>query len=161
MKNLHLSKKYVLNIIHALAAIGVIIFYAVCGDSCSYLKGELFGLDLKYIGILLMGVIICLTFLKKEGLLLMLLSVSMGVEVFLVAYQVRNGVYCPFCFSFGVMLTLLFLLNLDLRRKLVIALFIALGFISFLIFFKGSVVPTYSITHESSTPVTLSEQEKA
>jgi len=152
MKEFLFSKKYILTIVFAVVAIGVIIFYAVCGGSCSYLRGELFGLDLKYIGILLMGAIICLAFLKKERILLILLSASMGVEVFLVAFQVRNGVYCPFCLSFGVILILLFLLNSDFQSKLTMALFIILGFIFFLLFFKGSVVPTYSMTYEKKAP---------
>jgi hypothetical protein len=162
LKDFYFLKKYLLNIILALTAIGVIIFYTVCGGSCSYLRGELFGLDLKYIGILIMGAIICLTLLKKETLLIMLLSASMGVEVFLIAFQVRNGVYCPFCLAFGAILTLLFLMNFDMRRKMIITLFIILGFVSFLLFFKGSVVPAYSITYDAnlSSPVTLSEQER-
>ena len=41
---------------------------------------------------------------------------------------------------------LLFLLNMDLRKKWVMALFAILGFLAFLILFKGSAIPTYAIT---------------
>lgn len=126
------SKRYMINCILSLAAMGTIVFYSVCGGSCSYLKGSILGLDLKYAGAIFMIAVIALSLLKRGLLLLMLLSAGLGVEAFLVAFQVKNGVYCPFCLSFGAILVLLFLLNMDLRRTWVMALFIVLGLASFL-----------------------------
>ena len=141
------SKKYILNIILAAMAVGVMLFYATCTTSCSYLTGSLLGLDLKYTGILFMAVIALLSILKKDLPILLLLSMGIGTEVFLVAFQVRNDVYCPFCLTFGAILVALFLLNLKLRRKWGVATFIILGFILVFIFFKGSVaVPTFTVT---------------
>jgi hypothetical protein len=146
VKRILTSRKYILNIVLASAAIGVIIFYAVCGGTCSYLKGHIFGLDLKYAGIIFMVFIILLSAMKKGLPLLILLSAGIGVEAYLVAFQVRTGVYCPFCLAFGGMLILLFLFNMDFRRKWVMASFIVLGYLLFLLFFKGSLIPTFSLT---------------
>ena len=141
-----LSKRYLLNCILSLAAIGAMVFYSVCGGSCSYLKGSILGLDLKYAGVIFMIVIIVLSLLKRGLFLLVLLSAGLGVEAFLFAFQVRNGVYCPFCLSFGAILVLQFLLNIDFRRTWVMALFMVLGFLSFAVLFKGSVIPTFTLS---------------
>ena len=140
------SIKYPLNGILSLAAIGSMVFYSVCGGSCSYLKGSILGLDLKYAGVVFMIAIIVLSLLKRDSLLVVLLSAGIGVEAFLVAFQVKNGVYCPFCLTFGALLVLMFLLNMDFSRSWVMGFFIILGFISFVIFFKGSVIPTFAVT---------------
>ncbi len=144
LKEMLLSKKYLVNIILAVLAIGTMVFYMVCAGSCSYLKGEILGLDLKYVGIIFMAAVIVASIMKKDLALLIFLSAGIGVEMFLVAFQVRNDVYCPFCLSFGAILIIMFVLNMDLRRKWVAILFIALGLASFLLLFQGSVTPTYS-----------------
>ena len=146
LKQALMSKKYLINVILALIAIGTMVFYSVCVTSCSYLKGDILGLDLKYVGIIYMAILIILSITKKDLFLAILLSAGLGVEIFLVAFQVRNNVYCPFCLTFGVILVLLFLLNMDLRRKWVMALFLVLGFLSFLLLFRGSATPNYSFT---------------
>jgi len=146
MLNRLISKKYIINIILALIAIGTMVFYSVCTTSCSYLKGNILGVDLKYVGIAYMTILIVLSVIKKDLFLLILLSAGMGVEIFLVAFQVRNDVYCPFCLTFGVILVLLFLLNMDLRKKWVMVLLAVLGYLSFLVLFRGSALPTYSFT---------------
>ncbi|MDR2019062.1 MAG: hypothetical protein LBQ00_09440 [Syntrophobacterales bacterium] len=141
-----MSRKYLINILLALAAIGTMAFYAVCETSCSYLKGDILGLDLKYVGIIYMAAFIVLSILKKDPLLSILVSAGAGVEVFLVAFQVRSKVYCPFCLAFGVILFLLFLLNMDIRRKWIVILCVVLGFLSFVFFFRGSATPNYKFT---------------
>jgi hypothetical protein len=139
------KRKYLINIILSIIAIGIIVFYAICGSSCSYLKGNIFGIDLKYIGIVYMVTLIFLNFFKKDLLLLMLLSTGIGAEVFLIGFQIRNEVFCPFCLAFGVIVILLFLLNLDLKKKWIIAASIAIGFVLVSIFFEGAVIPTYDL----------------
>lgn len=146
LKQALLSKKYPINVILALAAIGTMIYYSVCTTSCSYLKGDILGLDLKYVGIIYMAILIILSIMKKDLFLTILLSAGIGVEIFLVGFQVKNNVYCPFCLTFGVILALLFLLNMDLRRKRMMAIFLVLGFLSFLLLFRGSATPNYSFT---------------
>ncbi len=141
------KRKYLINTILALVASGVMVFYSTCTTSCSYLRGDILGLDLKYTGIVFMVIVIVLSLLKKDGLLLPLLSMGIGAEVILVAFQVRNDVYCPFCLTFGAILVLLFLLNVQFRRKqiMIMVLFVVLGFLAFLIFFKGSAIPAYTL----------------
>ena len=143
-----ISKKYLINVILALIAIGTMVFYSVCTTSCSYLKGNILGVDLKYVGIAYMTILIILSIIKRDLPLLILLSAGIGVEIFLVAFQVKNDVYCPFCLTFGVVLVLLFLLNMDLKRKWAMALLVVLGYLSFLILFRGSATPSYSFTHD-------------
>jgi hypothetical protein len=149
------KRKYLINIILSIIAIGIIIFYSICGSSCSYLKGNIFGIDLKYIGIVYMVTLIFLSFFKKDLLLLILLSTCIGVEVFLIGFQIRNEVFCPFCLAFGVIVILLFLLNLDLKKKWIIAASIVIGFILFSIFFEGATIPTYDLK------VTMSHEQRA
>jgi len=60
VKEILVSRKYLLNIILAVAAAGIMVFYSFCTTSCAYLKGDLLGLDLKYVGILFMMIIIAL-----------------------------------------------------------------------------------------------------
>ena len=42
--------RLVITILFAVIGIGIVAFYAVCDTSCSYLRGDIFGIDLKYIG---------------------------------------------------------------------------------------------------------------
>ncbi len=48
------SKKYILTIVLALIAMGIEFYYSICAGSCSYLKGDIFGIGLQYIGIAFM-----------------------------------------------------------------------------------------------------------
>jgi len=140
-----ISRKYSINIILCLIAIGLIVFYSICGSSCSYLRGSIFGIDLKYMGIVYMGVLVLLNILKKDLPLLLLVSFGIGTEVFLVGFQVRNGVYCPYCLIFGLIIVSLFLLNLNVTRKKSIALAILAGYIAFALFFQGTATPVYTM----------------
>jgi len=144
MEILQKHKKW-LNVVLALAGIGLVFYYAVCGESCSYLQGALFGIDLKYAGILFMAALIALALARQEHLLLVAVAAATGAEVFLVGFQVRNETFCPYCLMFGVTVLLLFLLNLDLSRKKLAGLSIVLGFFLFWLFFEGSVIPTYAL----------------
>jgi hypothetical protein len=155
VKEILASRKYLLNIILAAAAAGIMVFYSLCTTSCSYLKGDLLGLDLKYVGIFFMMIIIALSAMKQDLFLLILLSGSVGVEIFLVIFQVKADLYCPFCLAFGVILLLMFFLNMDLHRKRVMALCIVLGYLSFLLFFVGTVTAKYEVTLRNSTSMYL------
>ena len=115
-----LTGKEKLNILLALAGIALVFVYAYCGDSCSYLKGSIFGIDLKYMGVLFMGTLVVLSFFGLRDYRLLLLSAGVGAEVFLIGFQVQNDVFCPYCLSFGAVLLFLFAINLDWsKRKLV------------------------------------------
>jgi uncharacterized membrane protein len=139
-----LTGKEKLNILLGLAGIALVFVYAYCGDSCSYLKGSIFGIDLKYMGVLFMGTLVVLSFLGLRDYRLLLLSAGVGAEVFLIGFQVQNDVFCPYCLSFGAVLLLLFAINLDWSKRKLVGLFAVLGLLLFVVFFNGSVTPAFA-----------------
>ena len=139
-----LTGKEKLNILLALAGIALVFVYAYCGDSCSYLKGSIFGIDLKYMGVLFMGTLVALSLFGLRDYRLLLLSAGVGAEVFLIGFQVQNDVFCPYCLSFGAVLLLLFAINLDWSKRKLVGLFAVLGLLLFVVFFDGSVTPAYA-----------------
>jgi hypothetical protein len=139
-----LTGKEKLNILLALAGIVLVFVYAYCGDSCSYLKGSIFGIDLKYMGVLFMGSIIALSLFSLREYRLLLLSAGVGAEVFLIGFQVQNDVFCPYCISFGIVLLLLFAMNLDWSKRRLVAVCAVLGLLLFAVFFDGSVTPAFA-----------------
>ncbi len=143
MKNI-MTRKDKINIVLALAGIVLVFVYAYCGDVCSYLKGSIFGIDLKYMGVLFMGSIIALSVFSLKEYRLPLLSAGVGAEVFLIGFQVQNDVFCPYCLTFGVVLLLLFAMNLEWSKRKLIAICAVLGLLLFAVFFDGSVTPAFA-----------------
>jgi thiol:disulfide interchange protein DsbA len=139
-----LTGKEKLNILLALAGIALVFVYAYCGDSCSYLKGSIFGVDLKYMGVLFMGTLIALGLFGLSDYRLFLLSAGVGAEVFLIGFQVANDVFCPYCLTFGAVLLLLFAINLDWGKRKLVALCALCGLLVFVAFFDGSVTPAFA-----------------
>jgi len=137
-------KKRFLTILLALTGIIIALAYAFCLGSCSYLKGDILGIDLKYLGIFYMAVIFVLAWLRKPLLCFLLLSFGAGGEIFLIGYQVHSGVYCPYCLAFGATILLALAVNFDRTRKVLAALAAAVGLLFFLLFFSGSVTPVYA-----------------
>ncbi len=137
------SKRYIINIIFACAAIALEIYYSICAGACSYLKGDIAGIDLEYIGIAYMASIMLLSILKKDILLLVLLSAGVGIEFYLIGFQIWYNTYCPYCLAFAAIVFILFLLNAQRNRKALSIVAMGLALILFSIFFKGSVVPSY------------------
>jgi thiol:disulfide interchange protein DsbA len=135
------DKRQIANLVLPLVGIAIILYYSVCGNSCAYLKGAIFGLDLTYLGIGFAGLLFVLTLLRKELLRLFVLSAGIGTEVYLVGFQVKSGVYCPYCLLFAVVLIVLFVLNFRVARKIIIAIAVILGFLFFTLFFEGSTRP--------------------
>jgi uncharacterized membrane protein len=158
----------------AVAGILTMVFYAVCDTSCSYLKGDIFGIDLKYIGIGYMLAIIALALFKQMALVRILLASGIGVEVYLVAFQFREDVFCPFCIAFGAIVVLAFFLNNEKpqtrsgwRRRIIyglgetelpligkkeipLLLFVILGYLFVVLTFSGSVTPAYGAEKPSA-----------
>ena len=126
-----------------LIGICLVIFYSICGNSCSYLKGGMAGIDLKYTGIIYMSAIALFSTIKKYLFILIVSSAGIGVEAFLVGFQIRNDVYCPYCLAFGIIVVLLFILNLDWTKKRLMSFSIIAGVLICMFFFKGYVVPSY------------------
>ncbi|MDP2755198.1 MAG: thioredoxin domain-containing protein, partial [Nitrospirota bacterium] len=139
-----LQKKHWINI--GLAVIGIVIalLYSVCEESCRYLQGSIFGVKLNYLGILYMGALALSNLLKRNALFLILLSLAIGAELYLIGFQIMNSVYCSYCLSFGVVIFLLFALNFERSRKTFVTVGLFLGFILFLVLFQGTTTPVYA-----------------
>ena len=160
----------------ALAVIGIVLmlFYSVCDTACTYLKGDIFGIDLKYIGIAYMLAIIAFALSNQIALVRILLAAGIGVEVYLVAFQFREDVFCPFCLAFGAVVVLAFIVNYEgpqtrggwLRRIIYglgetelplikqqgipLLLFVILGYLFVVLTFSGSATPAYGAERPSA-----------
>jgi uncharacterized membrane protein/thiol-disulfide isomerase/thioredoxin len=144
MKKFPSPKKRFLTILLALTGIAITVAYAFCLGACSYLKGDILGIDLKYLGIFYMVIVLLLAWSRKPFLCLLLLAFGAGGEIFLIGYQVHSGVYCPYCLAFGATILLALAVNFERNRKTLAALAVAAGLLFFLLFFSGSATPTYA-----------------
>ena len=172
-------KKYRNLITIALSAIGIglMAYYDYCDTACSYLKGDIWGIDLKWVGIAYMTAIIIFAAFRQTPFARVLLAAGLGVEVHLYAFQVQNDVYCPFCLAFSVMLILSFIINYEVPsawrenrrrmwlyflgevdfpmfriRKLPLLIFSLLGYLTILFTLSGSVTPAYGQDSTGSVP---------
>ena len=172
-------KKYrnIITIILAIIGIGIMMYYDYCDTACSYLKGDIWGIDLKWVGIAYMTSIIVFVAFKQASFVRALLAAGLGVEVHLYAFQVQNNVYCPFCLAFSLTLILSFIINYEFpsawrenrRRmwlyflgevdfpmfrihKLPLLIFSLLGYLTVLLTFSGSVTPAYGQETAGSVP---------
>jgi uncharacterized membrane protein len=143
MKKFPSPKKRFLTILLALTGIAITVAYAFCLGACSYLKGDILGIDLKYLGIFYMVIVLLLAWFRKPILCLLLLAFGAGGEIFLIGYQVHSGVYCRYCLAFGATILLALAVNFERNRKALAALAAAAGFLFFLLFFSGSAAPVY------------------
>lgn len=158
MKKLLYNKRLLTGIM-AGTGIGIIFFYILCSDACRYLQGAIWGLDLKYLGLLFMAAVILLVVLKKDTLCLALISLGIGGEAFLIGYQIRNNTYCPFCLAFGCILILIFAVNFQKKQVPLISLMAIIGLLFLLLAFKGSITPAFAeenfITSFGAGPVNV------
>ena len=179
MRIIELIKKcrFIITIFLSLIGIGIMAYYDYCDTACSYLKGDILGIDLKFVGIIYMTMIIVFATFRQMNFVRALLASGLGVEVHLIAFQVQNNVYCPFCLAFSVMLILSFLINYEVpsawpenrRRmllyflgkvnfpmfklnKLPLLLFSLLGYLTVLLTFSGTVTPAYGQINDKIVP---------
>ena len=138
------TAKHWVNIIFSLVGIGIPILSGLCEGSCSYLTGSIFSVDLKYVGILFMGLLFLFSILRRSFLVLPLLSLGLGAEVYLVAFQIKHLTACYFCLAFGAVIFILFLLNFETSKKILITACLIIGYILFSLFFQGMVTPLYA-----------------
>lgn len=138
--------KRIINIILALAAVGLEVYYSICGGSCSYLRGTIFGIDLQYIGIAFMALVVLLSILKQDLALFVMISAAVGIEFYLIGFQVWYDTYCPYCLAFGGIVFVLYAVNFIRRHFFYSLFYMAMGLIGFALVFKGSVAPTYTYT---------------
>jgi len=161
----------------SLIGIGLMAYYDYCDTACSYLKGDIWSIDLKWVGIAYMTAIIVFAAFRQYSFVRAFLAVGIGVEVHLYAFQVQNDVYCPFCLAFSIVLLTSFIINYEVpsawhenrRRmwlyflgevdfpmfrihKLPLLLFSLLGYLIILFTFSGSVTPVYGQTIDKAVP---------
>jgi thiol:disulfide interchange protein DsbA len=127
-----------------IAGIAVMAAYSLCSESCAYLRGSMLGLDLKYLGMFYMGSVLASGGFGKNAACAILLSLGLGGEVFLLGFQVMNGVYCPYCLAFAAVVIVLFAMHLERIRPSTAILFAAIGISVFLSLFSGSATPAYA-----------------
>ena len=157
-----------ITILLALTGIATMWYYSYCETSCSYLQGDIFGFDLQYIGIAYMLTIIIFALFRQMSYVRLLLASGIGVEIYLISFQFKEDVFCPFCMAFAVTVILAFALNyekplvqedgwfkrviyglgdiefpLQGRIRLPILLFILIGYIFVILTFSGSTTPAY------------------
>ena len=108
-----IEHRFMITVLLGIIGIGLMAFYTICDTSCSYLRGDIFGIDLKYIGVAYMTVVIILALLKQSDLLRMLVATGIGVEVYLVSFQVSENVFCPFCLTFGILILMMYVINYE------------------------------------------------
>lgn len=137
-------KRHALTIILASIAIGLEYFYITCKTTCSPLKGDIFGIKLEHIGIAYMVVIIGFSLLRKNTLLLILLSAGVGIEVYLVGFQIWHNTYCSYCLAFGGIIISQFFINSDWKKKRLIVACMIMALIFFSLVFRGNVRPLYA-----------------
>jgi thiol-disulfide isomerase/thioredoxin len=158
-----------ITIILALAGIGLMIYYDYCDTECKYLKGDIWGIDLKWVGSAFMVALIVFTAFQQTPFVRALLAAGLGVEVFLFSFQVQNDVFCPFCLAFAVMVIAAFIVNYEVpsvwhenRRRmwiyflgevsfpmfkiqrLPLLVVSILGYLVILLTFSGSTTPAYA-----------------
>jgi thiol-disulfide isomerase/thioredoxin len=138
------QQRHVVNIVLACVAVALEVYYSICGGSCSYLRGDLIGIPLQYIGIAYMALIIFLSIIKADRLLVMLISAGVGIEFYLIGFQIWYHTYCPYCLAFGGIIFVLLILNFSLAKKWLSIVFMVLALLLFSLFFEGSVTPSYA-----------------
>ena len=97
----------------ALAGFGVLAYYSLCDTECRYLRGDILGVDLKILGYVFLSLVLLFIIRKDRGALGILLAAALGVEGFLVFFQVREEVFCPWCLAFALVVLLLFAVNYE------------------------------------------------
>ena len=162
------SSRVFITILLALAGIAAMGFYTFCETSCSYLQGDIFGIDLQYIGIMYMLTIIVLAAFLQMAYVRVLLASGIGVEIYLIAFQLKEDVFCDFCLAFAATVIMAFVLNyekpivqkdgwfkrviyglgdvefpLQGRIRVPVLLFILIGYIFVILTFSGSTTPAY------------------
>jgi len=141
-----------LNVLLPLIGIGLMLTYEYCDTSCSYLKGSFLGLDLKWVGVIYMAMLFLSAFVRggpSATLVIhvrtILISAAVGVEFFLIGFQIVKDTYCPFCIAFSVCIFILFGINYKSMNKWIMAPSVLAGLLGFTLFFEGQVAPRFDL----------------
>jgi hypothetical protein len=141
-----------LNVLLPLIGIGLMLVYEYCDTSCSYLKGSFLSIDLKWVGVIYMSVLFISAFFAEGSSALVtvhlrtiLISAAVGVEFFLIGFQVVKDTYCPFCLAFSACVFILFGINYKFMNKWIMVASVLAGFLGFTVFFEGKVAPRFDL----------------
>ncbi len=141
-----------LNLVLPLTGIGLMLVYEYCDTSCTYLKGSFIGIDLKWLGVSYMAVLFLSAFYFKDFIAsamgymrTILVSAAVGVEFFLIGFQIVKDTYCPFCLAFSVCIFIIYGINFTSMNKRLMVVSIVAGFLGFFLFFEGQVSPTFDL----------------
>lgn len=135
LKDSLLRRRRLINVIFPLASIIVVYLYITCSSACPLIKGYAAGIGLEYLGIAYMIAVLVAGLLRERLYLLILLSLGVGSELYLLYFQVRMGTFCTYCLIFGALLILQFLINFEKEKKKLVVLFVLLGLFVFPLFF--------------------------
>ncbi len=80
------------------------------------MRGDILGADLKWIGIAYMAAIIAFAFFRQSDFVRSLLAAGISVEVFLLYFQLRQNVFCPFCLAFAATVIITFIVNYEASK---------------------------------------------
>lgn len=134
----------VANIVLPLLVLGDMLLYNFCFSTCSFLKGDLLGIDMKYIGLFIPLPLIALALVRQDLLYLAAVSFGVGAEVKLVSFQFASKVFCPYCLTAGALILILLLLNFRRSRAILAAFCLVVGFLFFQLFFHAAALPVYT-----------------
>ena len=134
----------VANIVLPLLVLGDMILYNFCFSTCSFLKGDLLGIDMKYVGLFIPLPLIALALMRQDLLYFAAVCFGVGGEVKLVSFQLFSKIFCPYCLTAGAIIVLLLLLNFRRSRAILAAFCLVVGFLFFQLFFHAATVPVYT-----------------
>ena len=141
-----------LNVLLPLIGIGLMLTYEYCDTSCSYLRGSFLGIDLKWVGVIYMGILFLSAFVGGwpstplvGHMRTILISAAVGVEFFLIGFQVVKDTYCPFCLAFSVCIFILFGINYRSMNKWIMTASVFAGLLGFTLFFEGQAAPRFDL----------------
>jgi uncharacterized membrane protein len=160
------------NLFLVFIGMAVLVYYLTCEDSCAYLQGTILGLDLKYVGFIFLPVMGVLALLRQWPYLRAVLAGALGAELFLVGFQIREGVYCPYCLTIAAIILVAFIANYERPERMhgmsflgivqfpwparlgpiPLSVFVLGGFLFVWLAFSGSVLPAYGAENPENIP---------
>jgi thiol:disulfide interchange protein DsbA len=164
MKFIQQNRRWITIILSFLGIVDM-AYYIGCSDSCEYLRGDLFCIDLKYMGFAFMLFLAGLAHLYFFQVVRLLVAGALGGELYLLGYQLYQGMYCKYCLLFAGLVIGAFLVNYEpagdwtrrkrwlyllgeinmgrRNRRYPLIVFTLLGFVIFILGFSGSTTPAY------------------
>ncbi len=128
-----------------------IVIGQLCAAKCSFIQGDILGIDLNVFGILFYSMLLISVLVQRKlnpedwlmKTIAAIVSVGVGAELVLIKFQVENSVYCPKCLISGFFFLVMFFLVARHLKKWLIILLIAAGLLFTSFTFSGSIIPSY------------------